>query len=84
VPGRVRARRFRDSVTACRITLNHAPIEMGASPSSRSRIRFVFGREEPLPYPWGGTRRVIAAGSWASFGYIAAEAELARMGAAPR
>jgi hypothetical protein len=29
-------------------------------------------------------RRVIAAGSWASFGYIAAEAELARMGVAPR
>ena len=29
-------------------------------------------------------RRVIAGGSWASFGYIAAEAELARMGVPPR
>ena len=29
-------------------------------------------------------RRVIAGGSWASFGYIAAEAELARMGVRPR
>jgi tetratricopeptide (TPR) repeat protein len=29
-------------------------------------------------------RRVIAAGSWTSFGYIAAEAELARIGVAPR
>jgi len=29
-------------------------------------------------------RRVIAGGTWASFGYIAAEAELARMGVAPR
>lgn len=29
-------------------------------------------------------RRVIAGGSWASFGYIAAEAELARMGLSPR
>ncbi len=29
-------------------------------------------------------RRVIGGGSWASFGYIAAEAELARMGAQPR
>jgi tetratricopeptide (TPR) repeat protein len=28
-------------------------------------------------------RRVIAGGSWASFGYIAAEAELARMGRSP-
>jgi hypothetical protein len=26
----------------------------------------------------------MAAGSWASFGYIGAEAELARMGVAPR
>ncbi|MDQ5858380.1 MAG: hypothetical protein M3542_08925 [Acidobacteriota bacterium] len=29
-------------------------------------------------------RRVIAGGSWASFGYVAAEAELARMGVSPR
>lgn len=29
-------------------------------------------------------RRVIGGGSWASFGYIAAEAELSRMGARPR
>ncbi|HVE65398.1 MAG TPA: tetratricopeptide repeat protein, partial [Thermoanaerobaculia bacterium] len=29
-------------------------------------------------------RRVIAGGSWASFGYIAAEAELSRMGLPPR
>jgi tetratricopeptide (TPR) repeat protein len=29
-------------------------------------------------------RRVIAGGSWASFGYIAAEAELARMGIRPK
>jgi hypothetical protein len=29
-------------------------------------------------------RRVIAGGSWASFGYIAAEAELARMGRPPK
>ncbi|HEU5250800.1 MAG TPA: hypothetical protein VFW15_12505, partial [Thermoanaerobaculia bacterium] len=28
-------------------------------------------------------RRVIAGGSWASFGYIAAEADLARMGRNP-
>jgi tetratricopeptide (TPR) repeat protein len=31
-----------------------------------------------------GFRLVLAGGSWASFGYIAAEAELARMGVAPR
>lgn len=42
---------------------------------------FYHGRRAAALAAW---RRVIAAGPWASFGYIAAEADLARLGEKPR